>query len=73
MTNAWVQGLQGLVDGAGCDYALVIDSEGVLTVHRADCPDVRTAAAAGLPVATMLGCAKAPDGKLPRHTCLRMN
>lgn len=50
------------------DYA-IMDDGGVLTLHRADCPDVRAAADAGEPVMTMLGCARAPDD-MPLHGCL---
>jgi hypothetical protein len=44
------------------------EKEGELVVHRADCPDVRVLAALGVPVATLLGCERMPEG--PRHSCL---
>jgi hypothetical protein len=52
------------------DYAVAPDERGDLVLHRADCPDVRMMAAAGLPVMTMLGCEREPGADLKRHVCL---
>jgi hypothetical protein len=44
--------------------------DGALVLHRADCPEVRAQAAAGDPVATLLGCASIPDDAMLRCHCL---
>jgi hypothetical protein len=52
------------------DFALVHEPNGEFVVHRADCPDARMKANLGYPVATLLGCEKAPAKDLKRHSCL---
>jgi hypothetical protein len=52
------------------DYALVIDKDGRLALHRADCPTVKAMEDNGEPVLTMRNCAHEPSDKLPRHSCL---
>ena len=53
------------------DVALVEDRDGDLTVHRVGCPEVRRAAAAGLPVLTMLGIQRPiPQDWHRHHTCM---
>jgi hypothetical protein len=54
------------------DIALVQDAWGRMTVHTADCPDARRAAAEGLAVMTLIGCARMPtkDEVKQWHSCL---
>lgn len=52
------------------DYALAPDADGDVVVHRADCLDVRVAAAQGVPVVTMFQCQGTLPPDLKKHTCL---
>ena len=52
------------------DIALTEGRDGSVTVHRADCPDVRTLAELGFPVATLLGIQNDIPDDLERHSCL---
>lgn len=53
------------------DLSLVCGPGLEITVHRADCPEVRQAAAEGIPVMTMLGCQVMPEqDKHLWHSCM---
>jgi len=55
------------------DLALTADENGKPMLHRADCPDVRAKAAAGIMVLTMIGCETMPpkdDYRWRWHSCL---
>jgi hypothetical protein len=52
------------------DYALAVDDDGQISLHRANCPHVRRLAEAGEPVMTMYDCAQEPGPQLRRHSCL---
>jgi hypothetical protein len=47
------------------------ETTGTMVAHRADCPDVRRAARAGIPVMTMFGCAAPLPDDIARHSCLK--
>ena len=54
------------------DFALVgNETTGTMVAHRADCPDARRAARAGIPVMTMFGCAAPLPDDIARHFCLK--
>jgi len=55
------------------DLAMAQNNDtGEITLHRADCPDVRKMADDGHPVMTMFGCEKLPDVvEYKRHECLK--
>jgi hypothetical protein len=50
------------------DIALT-EAGGVITLHDAYCPQARTMALLGYPVATLLGCERVPDD-YPMHPCM---
>lgn len=52
------------------DYAIVINREGRLELHQADCVAVRAMADNGEPVLIMRDCAREPSDQLARHSCL---
>lgn len=52
------------------DIALTEGRDGSVTVHRADCPDVRVLADLGFPVATLFGIQQQPPDDLERHSCM---
>lgn len=53
------------------NIALVQDPDGDCTVHRAECPAAREAAAAGRPVLTMLGVQRSiPRDQYRQHDCM---
>jgi hypothetical protein len=53
----------------GYDVTLV-ESNGRVTAHRPDCPQVQQARAAGDPLMTMYGCQGNMPKELDRHDCL---
>lgn len=52
------------------DIALSENDDGSVTVHKADCPDVRKLAEQGRPVATLLGIQGPVPREIPWHSCL---
>src|SRR5262245_23487227 len=50
------------------DIALV-EKDGEIIVHRADCPEVRRLAAQGEPVATLFGCEQPLPPEYKWHSC----
>ena len=52
------------------DIALTEGPDGEVLAHRADCPEARKMAAAGMPVATMFGIQKPLPDDVKRHSCL---
>jgi len=53
------------------DLAVAEETEGVLTLHRVDCPYVRKLAAEGRPVLTLFDCQNDNPLDLPKHDCLK--
>jgi len=52
------------------DIALVEEPLGQITVHQANCPQARAAAARGAPVATLMGIQGEAPTDLPWHDCM---
>lgn len=53
----------------GYDIALT-EVGGTITLHHAYCPQARTMATLGFPVATMLECERLPEEGYPEHSCM---
>jgi hypothetical protein len=51
------------------DYTLVLEHDALVTAHAPDCPDVDRARVSGLPLLTMLDCAKPLGNAYRKHSC----